>query len=68
MKWIADVDNSAISSRAQIRLLNNTFIRLVFSFTAVPLSVFHLQSGFIGWGRTPGQPLSGSLFTCFAQG
>jgi membrane protein implicated in regulation of membrane protease activity len=36
MKWIADVDNSAISSRAQIRLLNNTFIRLVFSFTAVP--------------------------------
>ncbi len=36
MKWITEVENGDISSRAQIRLLNNTFIRLVFSFTAVP--------------------------------
>lgn len=36
MKWTADVEKGAISSRAQIRLLDNTFIRLVFSFTAVP--------------------------------
>ena len=36
MKWVAETEEGGISSRAQIRLLNNTFIRLVFSFTAVP--------------------------------
>lgn len=36
MKGNTGVDNADISARAQIRLLDNTFIRLVFSFTAVP--------------------------------
>lgn len=36
MKGNTSVDNMDISARAQIRLLDNTFIRLVFSFTAVP--------------------------------
>ncbi|MGK9175233.1 hybrid sensor histidine kinase/response regulator [Yokenella regensburgei] len=36
MKWMVNMEGGAISPRAQIRLLNNTFIRLVFSFSAVP--------------------------------
>ncbi|WP_312947956.1 hybrid sensor histidine kinase/response regulator [Superficieibacter sp.] len=36
MKAVLDLPQESISSRAQIRLLNNTFSRLVFSFGAVP--------------------------------
>lgn len=36
MKFFQNLQNDGISSRAQIRLLDNTFMRLVFSFTAVP--------------------------------
>ncbi|MBL1188499.1 hybrid sensor histidine kinase/response regulator, partial [Escherichia coli] len=36
MKLLQSLQYAGISSHAQIRLLNNTFIRLVFSFSAVP--------------------------------
>ncbi|CAI1842717.1 hybrid sensor histidine kinase/response regulator [Serratia ficaria] len=36
MKLLQSLQNDEISPHAQIRLLNNTFMRLVFSFTAVP--------------------------------
>ena len=36
MKLLQSLQNDEISPRAQIRLLDNTFMRLVFSFTAVP--------------------------------
>lgn len=36
MMFSQDLQNVGISSRAQIRMLDNTFLRLVFSFTAVP--------------------------------
>lgn len=36
MKLLQSLQDDGISSHAQIRLLNNTFIRLVFSFSAVP--------------------------------
>lgn len=36
MKLLQSLQDDGISPRAQIRLLDNTFIRLVFSFTAVP--------------------------------
>lgn len=37
MKIIQSLQDDGISPRAQIRLLDNTFLRLVFSFSAVPL-------------------------------
>ena len=36
MRFFQDSQNDGISPPAQIRLLNNTFLRLVFSFSAVP--------------------------------
>ena len=36
MKLLQSLQDDGISPRAQIRLLDNTFIRLVFSFSAVP--------------------------------
>ncbi|MGQ1886534.1 ATP-binding protein [Serratia marcescens] len=36
MRFFQHLQNDGISPRAQIRLLDNTFMRLVFSFTAVP--------------------------------
>lgn len=36
MRFFQNLQNDGISPRAQIRLLDNTFMRLVFSFTAVP--------------------------------
>ncbi len=36
MKFFQSLQKDGISSPAQIRLLNNTFLRLVFSFSAVP--------------------------------
>lgn len=36
MTFFQDFQNEGISPPAQIRLLNNTFLRLVFSFSAVP--------------------------------
>lgn len=36
MKLLQSLQNDEISPHAQIRLLDNTFMRLVFSFTAVP--------------------------------
>ena len=37
MRFFSDLQNDAISPRARIRLLDNTFLRLVFSFSAVPV-------------------------------
>ncbi|EMC9753035.1 hybrid sensor histidine kinase/response regulator [Enterobacter cloacae] len=36
MRFLQSLQNAGISPPAQIRLLNNTFLRLVFSFSAVP--------------------------------
>ena len=36
MRFFQSLQNDGISAPAQIRLLNNTFLRLVFSFSAVP--------------------------------
>lgn len=36
MRFFQSLQNEGISAPAQIRLLNNTFLRLVFSFSAVP--------------------------------
>lgn len=36
MRFFLSLQNDGISPAAQIRLLNNTFLRLVFSFSAVP--------------------------------
>lgn len=36
MRFFQSLQNDGISPAAQIRLLNNTFLRLVFSFSAVP--------------------------------
>ncbi|EHF4967722.1 hybrid sensor histidine kinase/response regulator [Enterobacter hormaechei] len=36
MRFFQNLQNDGISAPAQIRLLNNTFLRLVFSFSAVP--------------------------------
>ena len=36
MRFFQSLQNEGISPPAQIRLLNNTFLRLVFSFSAVP--------------------------------
>lgn len=36
MRFFQSLQNDGISPPAQIRLLNNTFLRLVFSFSAVP--------------------------------
>ena len=66
MKFFQNLQNDGISSRAQIRLLDNTFMRLVFSFTAVPFVGIPFAIWIYLLGMNSAQPLPGSWFTCYA--
>lgn len=59
MRFFQSLQNDGISAPAQIRLLNNTFLRLVFSFSAVPFVGIPFAIWIYMLGTNSAQRLSG---------
>ena len=66
MRFFQNLQNDGISPRAQIRLLDNTFMRLVFSFTAVPFVGIPFAIWIYLLGDELGPTITRSSFTCYA--